>query len=98
MLENIRNGIDIIYQPKDTNKKVSSLIDKYYGSVISVDSSNMPNDSQVFINYLPCDYSVKSLFSEINDHIGSFCLYNINVYENEKELLRSNTNLKIYNG
>lgn len=98
MLENIRNGIDIIYQPKDTNKKVSSLIDKYYGSVISVDSSNMPNDSQVFINYLPCDYSVKSLFSEINEHIGSFCLYKINVYENEKELLRSNTNLKIYNG
>lgn len=98
MLENVRNGIDIIYQPKDINKKVASLIDKYYGLVISVDCSSMPNDSKVFIQYLPCDHSVKSLLSEINDHIGGFYLYTISIYENEKELLRSNTNLKIYNG
>ena len=98
MLENVRNGIDVIYQPKDINKRVASLIDKYYGSVISDDCSSVPNDSMVFIQYLPCDYSVKSLLSDINDHIGSFCLYTISVYEHEKELLRSNTNLKIYNG
>ena len=94
----IKNGIDIIYQPKDINKRVASLIDKYYGSVISDDCSSVPNDSMVFIQYLPCDYSVKSLLSDINDHIGSFCLYTISVYEHEKELLRINTNLKIYNG
>ena len=98
MLENVRNGIDIIYQPKDINKRVASLIDKYYGSVITDDCSSVPNDSKVFIRYLPCDYSVKSLLSDINDHIGSFCLYTISVYEHEKELLRINTNLKIYNG
>ena len=98
MLENVRNGIDVICQPRDTNKKVTSLIDKYYGSVISDDCSSVSNDSNEFLQYLPCDDTVKSLLSEINDCIGGFSLYNISIYENEKELLRSNTNLKIYNG
>ena len=98
MLENVRNGIDVIYQPRDINKKVASLIDKYYGSVITDDCSSVPNDSKVFIRYLPCDYSVKLLLSDINDRIDGFSLYTISVCEKEKELLRSNTNLKVYNG
>lgn len=97
MLKNVRNRIDVIYQPKDINKKVESLIDKYYGSVIFDDCSSVPNDSKEFIQNLPYDYSVKSLLLDINDHIGGFSLYTITC-EYKKELLRSNTNLRIYNG
>lgn len=98
MFKNIRNCFDIVYQPNDINKMVANFIDKYQGTVISDNCISISNECKASIQQFACNYSVKSLLSEINCRIGSFKRYSISICEQEKDLLRRNTNLRIYNG
>lgn len=94
MLKNIRNRLMLLWQPSDMNKKVESLLEKYYGLVISDDGSSVPNDSKVFIQFLTYDATIRQLLQEIHNNIGSYELYFV---EDENELLKNNTNLRIIN-
>lgn len=79
------------------NKRVNDLIDKYYGCVIMDDCSSAPNDSSVFIEYLPDeDEQYISLLSETTNVIGGFALYDLFCSGKSKETLKNNTNLKMF--
>lgn len=93
-LKQPRNSIVLLWQPSGLNKKAESLINEYYGRVIFDDCSSVPNDSNDFIPFLPYDVTVKQVLQEIHNHIGNYQLYFI---EDEKELLKNLTNLKLIN-
>lgn len=86
-----RSSIDLIFQDNNRNKKVIEFLDKYYGTVIFDDNSSIPNDSKVFVEYLP-ESKTKELFRKLNDSIGSFRLYSI---DRDDKILNRNTNLKL---
>lgn len=92
LLKNIQGNFDIICQTNDSNQMVGDFISKYYGSVIMDDSSSVPNDSNVFIEFLPYQESTKKILREINDSIGCYSLYFI---DDGYNVLEKNTNIKL---
>ena len=95
MLEKAKQGwIDFIFQSTGKNKKVEELIDKYYGHVVFDDCSSIPNDSNVFVDYIS-DSSYKQLIAETTNIIGGFQLYSLHEYGESIKMLSSNTNLKL---
>lgn len=97
VLEKNEGRIQFVCQRSAMNKRVNDLIDKYYGCVIMDDCSSAPNDSSVFIEYLPDeDEQYISLLSETTNVIGGFALYDLFCSGKSKETLKNNTNLKMF--
>ena len=93
--KNYKN-ISFIFQETGLNKKVIDMIDKYYGKIIMDDSSSIPNDSNMFLDYYP-DNAIKSQLLVTKDKIGSFAIYELNeCVEFGINYVDNNTNLKEY--
>lgn len=94
--KNYKN-LSFIFQETGLNKKVIDMIDKYYGKIIMDDSSSIPNDSNVFLDYYPDD-AIKPQLLETRDKIGGFKLYFLEECSDDGiNFVENNTKIKLYN-